>query len=78
MAASPPLHDTASLEKAGDALHRASSPRPSSVVFDADAEARLRRKIDLHVIPPVALIYIWCFIDRTSATHQRVLRCDVC
>jgi hypothetical protein len=79
MAASPPLHDAASLEKAGpgDALPRAVSPQPS-VVFDADAEARLRRKIDLHVIPPVALIYIWCFIDRTSATHQSVLQCDVC
>ena len=55
MAASPPLHDAASLEKAGpgDALPRAVSPQPS-VVFDADAEARLRRKIDLHILPPVS------------------------
>ena len=46
MAASPPLHDAASLEKAGpgDALPRAVSPQPS-VVFDADAEARLGRGI---------------------------------
>ncbi|PWN97948.1 MFS general substrate transporter [Tilletiopsis washingtonensis] len=73
MAASPPLHDAASLEKAGpgDALPRAVSPQPS-VVFDADAEARLRRKIDLHVIPPVALIYIWCFIDRTNIGNARL------
>lgn len=38
-------------------------------VSPADAaisERRLRNKIDLHIIPLVALLYLFCFIDRAN------------
>lgn len=35
-------------------------------VFDPKAEARLRRKIDLMIIPTVSLLYLFCFIDRAN------------
>ena len=31
-----------------------------------EAETRLRRKIDLHIVPIVAIIYLFCFIDRAN------------
>jgi hypothetical protein len=36
------------------------------VQFDLAAEARLRLKIDLYIVPTVALLYLFCFIDRAS------------
>lgn len=36
------------------------------MTFDAKAEARLRRKIDLLVVPIVALIFLFSFIDRAN------------
>jgi len=36
------------------------------VTFDAKAESRLRLKIDLYVVPTVALLYLFCFIDRAN------------
>lgn len=36
------------------------------VQFDLAAEARLRWKIDLFVVPTVALLYLFCFIDRAN------------
>jgi hypothetical protein len=36
------------------------------VFFDPKAEARLRRKIDLYIVPTVAIIYLFCFIDRAN------------
>jgi hypothetical protein len=38
----------------------------SLVHFDPAAEARLRLKIDLYVVPTVALLYLFCFIDRAN------------
>lgn len=53
------------------------------ITFDAKAEARLRLKIDLCVVPVVALIFLFSFIDRANigmwdnlavaATAQRLL-----
>lgn len=34
--------------------------------FDPAAEARLRWKIDLYVVPTVAMLYLFCFIDRAN------------
>jgi hypothetical protein len=51
------------------------SYRQSLVTFDAKAEDRLRRKIDWYIVPTVAVIYLFCFIDRanigelSSSTH---------
>lgn len=36
------------------------------VEFDRRAERRLRLKIDLCIIPTVALLYLFCFIDRAN------------
>lgn len=36
------------------------------VEFDRAAESRLRRKIDLCIVPTVALMYLFCFIDRAN------------
>lgn len=35
-------------------------------VFDPAAEKRLRWKIDLYVVPTVAILYLLCFIDRIN------------
>lgn len=32
--------------------------------FDPEAERKLRRKIDMMIVPTVALLYLFCFIDR--------------
>lgn len=36
------------------------------VAYDPIAERRLRLKIDLFVVPTVALLYLFCFIDRAN------------
>lgn len=36
------------------------------VHFDAEAEAKLRWKIDLMIVPTVAVLYCVCFIDRAN------------
>lgn len=36
------------------------------VEFDQKAESRLRLKIDLYIVPTVALMYLFCFIDRAN------------
>jgi hypothetical protein len=36
------------------------------VEFDHSAERRLRLKIDLYIVPTVALLYLFCFIDRAN------------
>ena len=36
------------------------------VHFDPVAEARLRWKIDLYIVPTVSLLYLFCFIDRAN------------
>jgi hypothetical protein len=38
----------------------------SLVHFDPVAEARLRMKIDLYIVPTVSLLYLFCFIDRAN------------
>jgi tellurite resistance protein TehA-like permease len=42
------------------------------VQFDPKAEARLRLKIDLYIIPTVALLYLFCFIDRANIGNARL------
>lgn len=35
-------------------------------MFDAIAEAKLRRKIDFMIVPTVSILYLFCFIDRAN------------
>ena len=44
----------------------------SLVQFDPAAEARLRLKIDLYIIPTVALLYLFCFIDRANVGNAKL------
>ncbi|KAH7128704.1 retrograde regulation protein 2 [Dendryphion nanum] len=44
----------------------------SLVVFDPKAEAKLRLKIDLMIVPTVALLYLFCFIDRANIGNARL------
>jgi hypothetical protein len=38
----------------------------SLVKFDPKAEARLRWKLDLYLLPTVAILYLFCFVDRAN------------
>ncbi|KAH5578436.1 hypothetical protein HBI24_162670 [Parastagonospora nodorum] len=42
------------------------------VQFDAKAESRLRLKIDLMIVPTVAVLYLFCFIDRANIGNARL------
>lgn len=44
------------------------------VDFDQAAESRLRLKIDLYIVPTVALMYLFCFIDRANIGESFELR----
>ena len=49
------------------------------IEFDRAAERRLRLKIDLCIVPTVALLYLFCFIDRANIGRSPVpaLRTDM-
>lgn len=38
----------------------------SLVEIDPKAEAKLRLKLDFYVLPTVAMLYLFCFIDRAN------------
>jgi hypothetical protein len=38
----------------------------SLVTIDSAAEKKLLTKMDLHILPTVALLYLFCFIDRAN------------
>ncbi|KAJ5931155.1 hypothetical protein N7466_006648 [Penicillium verhagenii] len=40
--------------------------------IDRAAEARLRLKIDLYIVPTVALMYLFCFIDRANIGNAKL------
>ncbi|KAM0789341.1 hypothetical protein ACM66B_000173 [Microbotryomycetes sp. NB124-2] len=42
------------------------------VQLDEAAEARLRRKFDRRIVPMVALLYLFCFIDRANIGNARI------
>ncbi|KAF1990707.1 putative MFS transporter [Aulographum hederae CBS 113979] len=42
------------------------------VEFDARRERRLCWKIDLYIVPTVALLYLFCFIDRANVGNARL------
>lgn len=63
-----PKHDTygpgRDPERTSSSLHAGSGIIPSKTSFKA--ERRLRTKIDLHLVPIVAILYLFCFIDRAN------------
>ncbi|KDE06483.1 hypothetical protein MVLG_03137 [Microbotryum lychnidis-dioicae p1A1 Lamole] len=44
----------------------------SLVVIDEKAEAALRWKIDIRILPTIALLYMFCFIDRANIGNARL------
>jgi hypothetical protein len=42
------------------------------ISFDPKAEARLRWKIDLYIVPTVGILYLFCFIDRANIGNARL------
>lgn len=44
----------------------------SLVELDPAAEKKLRRKIDMMIVPTVALLYLFCFIDRANIGNARL------
>ncbi|CAG7924793.1 unnamed protein product [Penicillium olsonii] len=42
------------------------------VEFDKAAESRLRLKIDLYIVPTVAVMYLFCFIDRANIGNAKL------
>ncbi|KIW53609.1 hypothetical protein PV05_09164 [Exophiala xenobiotica] len=42
------------------------------VEFDPKAESKLRLKIDLYIVPTVALLYLFCFIDRANIGNAKL------
>ncbi|KAK7030402.1 hypothetical protein VNI00_014146 [Paramarasmius palmivorus] len=51
---------------------RTGSADSVDVEFDVKAEARLRRKIDVYIVPVVSLLYLFCFIDRANIGNARL------
>ncbi|GAA6005711.1 uncharacterized protein JCM10292_006747 [Rhodotorula paludigena] len=56
------LQGHAATDKAGHVL----------IHIDPAEEARLRRKIDIRILPTVALLYLFCFIDRANIGNARL------
>ncbi|KAK7030408.1 hypothetical protein VNI00_014152 [Paramarasmius palmivorus] len=61
------------LKAAGD-IERTNSAHSITLekLPDEKAEARLRWKIDLYIIPTVSILYLFCFIDRANIGNARL------
>ncbi|KAL6234362.1 hypothetical protein BDW75DRAFT_231209 [Aspergillus navahoensis] len=63
----PPLAGT--IEDCQAAKHEDALPE---IEIGRQAERRLRTKIDLYVVPTVALLYLFCFIDRANIGNAKI------
>ncbi|KAF6809537.1 major facilitator superfamily transporter [Colletotrichum sojae] len=64
--------DSSMAPRSSDARDDPEKYTPESIRFDPAAERRLRLKIDLMVVPTVALLYLFCFIDRANIGNARI------
>ncbi|EON63589.1 hypothetical protein W97_02817 [Coniosporium apollinis CBS 100218] len=61
------------LHEAAERGHAATDKYGHALVhFDPAAEAKLRWKIDLYIIPTVSFLYLFCFIDRANIGNARL------
>ncbi|KAK4238349.1 major facilitator superfamily domain-containing protein [Achaetomium macrosporum] len=66
-------HAGAQLEAVAERGHVATDEYGQALVqFDPQAEARLRRKLDLYLVPTVSLLYLFCFIDRANIGNAKI------
>ncbi|KAK0614691.1 MFS general substrate transporter [Immersiella caudata] len=47
-----------------------------AVLSEGDAITRLRTKMDLHIVPVVAVLYLFCFIDRANLGNAKISGMD--
>jgi MFS transporter, ACS family, DAL5 transporter family protein len=40
--------------------------------WSLEEERRVRRKIDLHVVPMITIMYLFCFLDRSNVGNARI------
>lgn len=59
-----------------DAGQKLAQPAPAApaFVYDKKAEDKLRLKIDLFVVPTVALLYLFCFIDVSTSSQAYTIK----
>ncbi|OJD16327.1 hypothetical protein AJ78_03496 [Emergomyces pasteurianus Ep9510] len=73
---SPKDTEAARMETARDIAERGQAATDlygrSLIQFDSAAEARLVLKIDLFIVPTVALLYLFCFIDRANIGNAKL------
>ncbi|GJN93535.1 hypothetical protein Rhopal_006592-T1 [Rhodotorula paludigena] len=55
----------------GHVATKVDSPH-TTVYIDPVLEAKLRRKFDMRILPTIALIYLFCFIDRANIGNARL------
>ncbi|KAK5106021.1 hypothetical protein LTS08_000137 [Lithohypha guttulata] len=66
------IHEETAHEAAARGHLAADQYGNSLVHFDPVAERKLRLKIDLYIVPTVALLYLFCFIDRANIGNARL------
>jgi hypothetical protein len=48
------------------------TPENGVVAVDPEADRRLVRKMDLHIIPPLMLLSLFCFLDRFNIGNAKI------
>ncbi|KAH0428258.1 major facilitator superfamily transporter [Colletotrichum camelliae] len=71
-----PLHDGTISSAAGKGQVATDKYGNPLIEFDPVAERKLRWKLDLYTIPTVALLYLFCFIDRANIGNARIAGLD--
>ncbi|KAK4654497.1 hypothetical protein QC762_403310 [Podospora pseudocomata] len=64
------LHCT--MDRASTVLTQRDRYGNALIHIDPEAERRLRWKLDLMIVPTVALLYLFCFIDRANIGNARI------
>jgi hypothetical protein len=44
----------------------------SHITWTEEEETRVRRKLDLQIVPMVTLLYLLCFLDRSNIGNARI------
>ena len=64
---------------ADEALTAVAALEGSALLLDADAERRLLRKIDWHLMPVLCVVYGLNYLDKTTLSYARsVCLCEWC
>ncbi|CCU77017.1 MFS nicotinic acid transporter Tna1 [Blumeria hordei DH14] len=48
----------------------------SPTIFDQKATQKLLRKLDLHLVPFLAVLYLLCFLDRSNVSNARLVKLE--